>query len=139
MELDIYNQECLNLQEELKETLEQLDQLKEQIKYQNNFIYSLLKATNNSEWLDKSILDDEAGEIIEKIELDYVDLDQLKSENERLEDLYDRVLQTLKDIEIITQQGIDFFNETERHADWRKVAIFMKQQLYFILGEIEEG
>ena len=28
MELDIYNQECLNLQEELKETFEQLDQLK---------------------------------------------------------------------------------------------------------------
>jgi hypothetical protein len=64
---------------------------------------------------------------------------ELKAENERLEDLYDRVLQTLKDIEIITQQGIDFFNETERHADWEKVAIFMKQQLSFILGEIEEG
>lgn len=28
MELDIYNQECLDLQEELKETLKQLDQLK---------------------------------------------------------------------------------------------------------------
>lgn len=28
MELDIYNQACLNLQEELKETFEQLDQLK---------------------------------------------------------------------------------------------------------------
>ncbi len=57
---------------------EQLDQLKEQIKYQNNFIESLLKATNNSEWLDKSILDDEASEIIEKIELDYVQLDEFK-------------------------------------------------------------
>ena len=64
---------------------QQLDQLKEQIKYQNNFIESLLKATNNSEWLDKSILDDEAGEIIEKIELDYIQLDQLKAENEILE------------------------------------------------------
>ena len=56
----------------------ELDQLKEQIKYQNNFIESLLKATNNSEWLDKSILDDEASEIIKKIELDYVQLDEFK-------------------------------------------------------------
>ena len=67
-------QECEELQTELKN-------FKEQIKLQNNFIDSLLKATNNSEWLDKSMLDDEASEIIEKIELDYAQLDQLKAEN----------------------------------------------------------
>lgn len=32
MELDIYNQECFNLLEELKETLERLDQLKKENK-----------------------------------------------------------------------------------------------------------
>ena len=61
-----------------------LNSWKEQVELQSNFIDSLLKATNNSEWLDKTILDDEASEIIEKIELDYVQLDQLKAENEEL-------------------------------------------------------
>lgn len=62
-----------------------LKNFEEQIKLQNNFIDSLFKATNNSEWLDKSMLDDEVSEVIEKIELDYEQLDQLKAENKRLE------------------------------------------------------
>ena len=61
-----------------------LKNFEEQIKLQNNFIDSLFKATNNSEWLDKSMLDDEVSEVIEKIELDYEQLDQLKAENQEL-------------------------------------------------------
>lgn len=57
-----------------------LKNFEEQIKLQNNFIDSLFKATNNSEWLGKSMLDDEVSEVIEKIELDYEQLDQLKTE-----------------------------------------------------------
>ena len=61
-----------------------LKNFEEQIKLQNNFIDSLFKATNNSEWLDKSMLDDEVSEVIEKIELDYEQLDQLKKEKDKL-------------------------------------------------------
>lgn len=64
-----------------------LKNFEEQIKLQNNFIDSLFKATNNSKWLDKSMLDDEVSEVIEKIELDYEQLDQLKAENEELKSL----------------------------------------------------
>ena len=64
-----------------------LKNFEEQIKLQNNFIDSLFKATNNSEWLDKSMLDDEVSEVIEKIELDYEQLDQLKAENDNLKSL----------------------------------------------------
>lgn len=64
----------------IEELQTELKNFEEQTKLQNNFIDSLLKATNNSEWLDKSMLDDEVGEVIEKIELDYVQLDQLKEE-----------------------------------------------------------
>lgn len=64
----------------IEELQTELKNFEEQIKLQNNFIDSLLKATNNSEWLDKSMLDDEVGEVIEKIELDYVQLNQLKAE-----------------------------------------------------------
>lgn len=71
------------LEEMAIEELEtKLNNWKEQVELQSNFIDSLLKATNNSEWLDKTILDDEASEIIEKIELDYVQLDQLKEQLE---------------------------------------------------------
>ena len=42
MELDIYNQECFNLQEELKETLEQLDQLKAENEGLKNFHINLV-------------------------------------------------------------------------------------------------
>ena len=67
----------------IEELQTKLKNFGEQIKLQNNFIDSLLKATNNSEWLDKSMLDDEVSEVIEKIELDYEQLDQLKAENEK--------------------------------------------------------
>ena len=67
----------------IEELQTELKNFKEQIKLQNNFIDSLLKATNNSEWLDKSMLDDEVSEVIEKIELDYAQLDQLKVENNK--------------------------------------------------------
>ena len=53
IELDIYNQECLNLQEELKETLNQLDQLKkenEELKAENSTYKSSIMAN-----LDKNI------------------------------------------------------------------------------------
>lgn len=43
IELDIYNQECFNLQEELKETFEQLDQLKKQ----NDIMLNSLKKLQN--------------------------------------------------------------------------------------------
>jgi predicted RNase H-like nuclease (RuvC/YqgF family) len=43
IELDIYNQECLNLQEELKEVLEQLDQLKAENKHLNDLLNQALK------------------------------------------------------------------------------------------------
>ena len=80
-----------------EEWAKKLDQLKEQIKYQQNFIDSLLLATNNSEWLDKSILDDEASEIIEKIGMDYIEFEEgkeinaeLKAENKELKGIRDR-------------------------------------------------
>ena len=76
-QLKAKEQECEKLQTEFKN-------FEEQIKLQNNFIDSLFKATNNSKWLDKSMLDDEVSEVIEKIELDYEQLDQLKAENEEL-------------------------------------------------------
>ena len=71
---------CLHCGSTYCQFVEEFNSLEEQIQLQRNFIDSLLEATNNSEWLDKSILDDEAGEIIEKIELDYAELDQLKTE-----------------------------------------------------------
>lgn len=75
----------------IEELQTELKKFEEQIKLQNNFIDSLLKATNNSEWLDKSMLDDEVSEVIEKIELDYEQLDQLKAENEELKKAYTRL------------------------------------------------
>lgn len=71
----------------LEELETELNNWKEQVELQSNFIDSLLKATNNYEWLNKTILDDESSEIIEKIELDYAQLDQLKKESENWESL----------------------------------------------------
>ena len=73
------------LEEMAIEELEtKLNNWKEQVELQSNFIDSLLKATNNFEWLNKTILDDETSEIIEKIELDYAQLDQAKAELDQL-------------------------------------------------------
>lgn len=85
----------------IEELQTELKNFKEQIKLQNNFIDSLLKATNNSEWLDKSMLDDEVSEVIEKIELDYAQLDQLKADREEaLKQLeFVRTLNTVKEAE----------------------------------------
>ena len=114
--------EIKELQAELKRKEQECDRWKEQIKFQNNFIDSLLKATNNSEWFDKSILDDEASEIIEKIELDYEQLDQLKAKNKKVEEMwitqveigknwyerFNKLKQTLTEIKEVLQ----FYNNT---------------------------
>ena len=91
------------LEEMAIEELEtKLNNWKEQVELQSNFIDSLLKATNNSEWLNKTILDDEASEIIEKIELDYVQLDQLK--------------QTLTEIKEIAEENDELLQGY--HKEW---------------------
>ena len=56
----------------------ELNNLEEQKTLEHNFIDSLLYATKNSEWLNKSILEDEADAIIEKVESDYVQLEEYK-------------------------------------------------------------
>ena len=84
----------------IEELQTKLKNFEEQIKLQNNFIDSLFKATNNSEWLDKSMLDDEVSEVIEKIELDYEQLDQLKAENENLKK-YKEVVDKLAGMQVI--------------------------------------
>ena len=123
----------IGLRKSFDECHKQLDQLKTEVKSNTEYIQE-----------QREIIDQYSKEIemYKKCQGKRASKreEELKAENERLEYLlYDRALQTLEDIEIIAQQGIDFFNETERHADWEKVAIFMKQQLSFILGEMEEG
>ena len=77
---------------EIKTDLKNWD---ERFKLQNAFIDNLLKATNNSIWIDKSISDEEASEIIEKIEMDYIEFEEgkeiyaeLKVENEELKEQF---------------------------------------------------
>ena len=86
---------------EIKTDLKNWD---ERFKLQNAFIDNLLKATNNSIWIDKSISDEEASEIIEKIEMDYIEFEEgkeiyaeLKAENEKLK-------QTLTEIKEIAEK-----------------------------------
>lgn len=67
-----------NLKAENDELENELNNLEEQKTLENNFIDSLLNATKNSEWLNKSILEDEAEAIIEKVESDYVQLEKYK-------------------------------------------------------------
>lgn len=85
----------------VKELMQQLDQLKaegeelktefdkfeEQIKLQGNFIDGFLFATKNSEWLNKSILEDEAAAIIEKVESDYVQLENYKQALQEIKEI----------------------------------------------------
>ena len=95
----------------------------EQIKLQNNFIDSLLKATNNSEWLDKSMLDDEVSEVIKKIELDYEQLDQLKAENEELKDKNNRLTILGMDLNQSNEVLRKSFFQTDKSRDkWREQA-----------------
>ena len=89
---------------EIKTDLKNWD---ERFKLQNAFIDNLLKATNNSIWIDKSISDEEASEIIEKIEMDYIEFEEgkeiyaeLKVENEKLK-------QTLAEIKGIAERGLN--------------------------------
>lgn len=67
-----------NLKAENDELKTEFDKFEEQIKLQGNFIDSFLFATKNSDWLNKSILEDEAAAIIEKVESDYVQLEKYK-------------------------------------------------------------
>lgn len=75
------------IKEENDELKTEFDKLEEQIKLQGNFIDDFIFATKNSEWLNKSILEDEADAIIEKVESDYVQLEN-----------YKQVLQEIKEI-----------------------------------------
>ena len=105
----------INLIKEANEEIKtDLKNWEERFILQNNFIDSLLKATNNTEWVDKSISDDEVHEIIEKIELDYVQLNQLKTENEELK----KQLEKYKDKEQweieLNKKRADSFKEMRR-------------------------
>ena len=101
---------------EIKTDLKNWD---ERFKLQNTFIDNLLKATNNSIWIDKSISDEEASEIIEKIEMDYIEFEEgkeiyaeLKAENEKLK-------QTLAEIKEIAE-------EKAKVNDWLALDILQK-------------
>lgn len=91
----------------------------ERFKLQNAFIDNLLKATNNSIWIDKSISDEEASEIIEKIEMDYVEFEEgkeiyeeLKAENEKLKQTLAKIKEICKNV---MPTGID--EETDKFGD----------------------
>ena len=80
-------EKCYQLKAENDELKTEFDNFEEQIKLQGNFIDSFLNATNNSEWLNKSILEDEADAIIEKVESDYVQLKKFKQALEEIKEI----------------------------------------------------
>ena len=83
MELDIYNQECLNLQEELKESLEQLDQLKaknEGLKKQYN-CYACDTCNGKEDYIN---LKRHCENAIKSLHNKQAEFDQLKAENDEL-------------------------------------------------------
>lgn len=71
--------------QENKEFIQHFEKQEEQLKYQENFIDSFLQATNNSEWLGKSIIDDEADSIIEKVQEDYNEIKKYKKALDEIE------------------------------------------------------
>ena len=114
----------------IEELQTKLKNFEEQIKLQNNFIDSLFKATNNSEWLDKSMLDDEVSEVIKKIELDYEQLDQLKAENEELKDKNNRL--TILGMDLNQSNEVlrkSFFATDKSRDNWREKAEKLEQTL----------
>ena len=98
-------QECEELRDELewvhgikdklkaenKELKTEFDNFEKQIKLQGKFIDSLLNASNNSEWLNKSILEDEADAIIEKVESDYIQLKRFKQALQEIKEIAEKV------------------------------------------------
>lgn len=105
------------LKTENKELKTEFDNFEEQIKLQGNFIDSFLNATNNSEWLNKSILEDEADAIIEKVESDYVQLKKFK-----------QALQEIK--EILKTQNWSCGKENHKDCDLKNVcAEYCKVQI----------
>lgn len=127
----------------IEELQTELKNFKEQIKLQNNFINSLLKATNNSEWLDKSMLDDEVSEVIEKIELDYAQLDQLKAENEELTTINARLLGRLevdeKDTSLVFNLDKELRQKEKEFYTAIQKVVKLKQTLTEIKEIIEQG
>lgn len=91
------------LKEENDELKTEFDKFEEQIKLQGNFIDGFLFATKNSEWQNKSILEDEADAIIEKVESDYVQLEKYK--------------QALQEIKDILEQYLDYDKRIDKEAD----------------------
>lgn len=73
------------LEEKIEELTREGYNYIERIKYQENFIDSLLQATNNFEWINKSILDDEADAIIEKVQEDYNKMEKYKKAFDEIE------------------------------------------------------
>ena len=98
MEVDIYNQECLKLLEELRETLEQLDQLKaenEELKkcYKNNSALLDFEETNTTKLVNKVMkLSKTLAEIKEIAEkqcvcgVDCIDMKQILQKISEVED-----------------------------------------------------
>ena len=93
-EIKDYRKKLQAKEQECEELKTEFDNFEKQIKLQGNFIDSFLNATNNSEWLNKSILEDEADAIIEKVESDYVQLKKFK-----------QALQEIKEIAITGLEG----------------------------------
>ena len=81
------HKEAEKLKQENDELKTEFDNFEEQIKLQGNFIDSFLNATNNSEWLNKSILEDEADAIIEKVDSDYVQLKKFKQALQEIKEI----------------------------------------------------
>lgn len=78
------------LKAENEELKTEFDKFEEQIKLQGNFIDSFLLATKNSEWRNKSILEDEADAIIEKVESDYVQLENYKQALQEIKEIAEK-------------------------------------------------
>ena len=127
MELDIYNQECLNLQEELKETLEQLDKLK--------FDYAELEKRHNDSFEQfkqlKEQLEAYKMEAEEGIEINA----ELKAENKHLNDLLN---QALKELEKTRETLIEIKEIAERGFKHSQCNCGAKADLDLILQKISE-
>ena len=92
VQLNTVNEQLDQLKGENDELKTEFDNFEEQIKLQSNFIDSFLNATNNSKWLNKSILEDEADAIIEKVESDYVQLEKYKQALQEIKNVAENIL-----------------------------------------------
>lgn len=126
------------IKQENKEFIQHFEKQEEQIKYQENFIDGFLQATNNSEWLNKSILDDEADSIIEKVQEDYNEMERYK----QLEPLISRILKQCETFEQVKSLSpIDFLNnllKKEQQLDQLKAENeeYKKLKEYLKISEI---